>query len=60
MRGVPTLPLSLDAPAAAEREAHRLLALADAEKVNVEQWSETFFHIENTTRDTPAGRRVSL
>ena len=54
------LPLSLDAPAAAAREARRLLALADSEKVNVEQLSETFFHLDNTTHDTPAGRRDPL
>ena len=51
VRGVPTLPLSVDAPAAAEREARRLIARAASEKVNVDQLSATFFHIENTTRD---------
>ena len=54
VRGVPSLPLSLDAPATAERQARRLLALGVSEKINMDQWEQTFFHVENTTHDTPA------
>ncbi|MBV9850791.1 MAG: hypothetical protein JO250_14045 [Armatimonadetes bacterium] len=58
VRGVPTLPLSLDAPAAAEEEARHLLALADSERIDVELLRQQFFHTENATHDTPADAPV--
>ena len=53
VRGIPSLPLSLDAPATAERQARRLIALADSEKLSVDTLSYSLFHALNTTHDTP-------